>query len=48
MVDTILLQQVFRSLLLKRQPGIEECQTRAFYRARLPLPTSASRDPAWC
>ena len=30
LIDTILLQQVLCSLLLKRQPGVEECQTRAF------------------
>lgn len=37
LIDTILLQQVFRPLLLKRQPGIENVR-----RERLPRPTSAS------
>lgn len=30
LIDTILFQQVFCALLLECQPGIEECQARAF------------------
>ena len=38
LIDAVLLQQVFRTLLLQRQPGIEESQPRAFAASRLRFP----------
>jgi hypothetical protein len=45
LIDAVLLEQIFRALLLQRQPGIEKVS-----RERLPRPASASQlnQPCCC
>ena len=38
LIDAVLLEQIFRALLLQRQPGIEEGQPRTFAASRLRFP----------
>jgi hypothetical protein len=46
LIDAILLQQIFRALLLQGEAGIEKSAANAC-RVRPPLPSSASRAAAW-
>jgi hypothetical protein len=46
LIDAVLLQQIFRTLLLQRQPGIEKGQPRTLAASRLRFPAT-SPAAAW-